>query len=64
MEGLKKRIAEDGYSLVDKKYFDRGGHGQLFKCKNTKTGELCALKVEKKKRKIWINIIEWNEDLW
>lgn len=51
MEGLKKRIAEDGYRLVDKKYFDRGGHGQLFKCKNTKTGELCALKVEKKREK-------------
>ena len=51
MEGLKKRIAEDGYKLIDKKYFDRGGHGQLFKCKNTKTGELCALKVEKKRDK-------------
>lgn len=51
MEDLKKKLQKLGYNIIDKKYFDRGGHGQLFKCKNIKTGEICAVKVEKKKDK-------------
>ena len=51
MDELKKKLEKLGYKIIDKKYFDRGGHGQLYKCKNIKTGEICALKLEKKKDK-------------
>ena len=51
MNELKKKLQKIGYNIIDKKYFDRGGHGQLFKCKNIKTGEICEVKVEKKKDK-------------
>ena len=51
MDKLKKKLNKLGYEIIDKKYFDRGGHGQLFKCKNISTNEICAVKLEKKKDK-------------
>jgi serine/threonine protein kinase len=51
MDKLKKKLNKIGYEIIDKKYFDRGGHGQLFKCKNIRTDEICAVKLEKKKEK-------------
>ena len=48
MDNLKTHLNTLNYKIIDKKYFDRGGHGQLYKCMNLKTKELCAVKVEKK----------------
>ena len=49
MDDLKTHLNTINYKIIDKKYFDRGGHGQLYKCMNLKTKELCAVKVEKRK---------------
>jgi len=50
MEELKKYLITKDYKIIGNKYFDRGGHGQLYKCRNLTNNKIYALKIEERKK--------------